>query len=180
MAPIGLDAAAPCMTGDACPGLSEGARCTAARGAGFIGVTIPARDLENYMYLQLSWCWGVPPVGARSPDLLCFLKPLVTGSTCQCWGKGAISSAPTQFAHSCVGQATSTVPAVTQARLPPSMLHWQSGELGCPHHLCKPLCEDPQPGLLPLREGGGGFSPSSTAYWGLSPPTFRCIDAWIS
>lgn len=48
------------MTGDACPGLSEGAGCTAARGAGFTGVTFPARDLENYMYLLLllSWCWG--------------------------------------------------------------------------------------------------------------------------
>ena len=123
---------------------------------------------------------GVPPVGAGSSVLLCFLKALVTRSTCQCWGKGAICYAPTPFAHSCVGQATSTVPAVTQARVPPSMLHRQSCELGCPHHLCKPLCEDPQPGLLLLREGGGGFSPSSTAYWGLSPPTFRCIDAWIS
>ena len=35
----------PIMTGDACPGLSEGAGCTAARGAGFTGVAVAARGL---------------------------------------------------------------------------------------------------------------------------------------
>ena len=56
-------------------------------------------------------------------------------------------------------------------------------EPGCPHlhsQLCRLLPEGPHPGLLLLPGRGRGHSPSSTTLQGPSPPTFRCIAAWIS
>ena len=64
---------------------------------------------------------GVPPVGAGSSVLLCFLKPLVTGSTCQCWGKGLFLLPPPSLL------------TVVWARPPP--LCQQSHRPGC-HHPC--------------------------------------------
>ena len=74
--------------------------------------------------------------------------------------------------HSTVGSPVdwaATLTAFSQAELSPPPLSVMPG------------CFVRIPDLACCRWGGGGVcSPSFTAFWGLSPPTFRCIAAWIS